>query len=257
LAAYAASLAVAGVLLARRGSVRDLGPPAVIVLAQALWFSVPVAVRHWQAAIGVEPFSWEFRGFYFPWIALGHCVQYVWCTTYYARESPRWGSYPRYFIKILVAGAAIWTLPVILLDPSRVGILPNTASLALLVAAAVNIHHFMLDGVIWKLRSASVAKILIPTAETPRGAAVEVDPMKPWQLRAGWSVAAVGCALAVFMFIQRDLLLPWALKRNDLVAARAILERVDWVSEISADAWKSLSAAEIEESSGYSRPGQP
>ena len=37
----------------------------------------------------------------------------------------------------------------------------------LLVASVVNLHHFVLDGAIWKLRDGRVARVLLRTAEGP------------------------------------------------------------------------------------------
>ncbi|MFQ5416137.1 MAG: tetratricopeptide repeat protein [Myxococcota bacterium] len=263
LVAYGATLVGAGTLLLRHGSLRDLAPAAALVVSQALWFAVPALIRHWRVPVDIEPFRWELRSYYFPWIALaGHCCQYIWVTTYYERQTAHWRGYTRYFGKILAAGMAVWTLPALLLDPNRVGDLPNTAALALLVAAAVNIHHFVLDGAIWKLRHSRVAHVLIRLVETPDDAARSPDPVGgQWPRRAVWSLAAVGCALAIFLYTQKDLLFPRAVKNNDLVAARAILERIDWLNQVSDDAWKNLASAEAGvagTSAGYGRsPGRP
>ena len=59
----------------------------------------------------------------------------------------------------MLAGAAIWTAPVLLLAPGVFGRVPYDLGLSALVAAAVNLHHFVLDGAIWKLRDGRVARI--------------------------------------------------------------------------------------------------
>ncbi len=39
----------------------------------------------------------------------------------------------------------------------------------LIVTAVVNIHHFILDGVVWKLRDPRVSKVLTSTQESASG----------------------------------------------------------------------------------------
>ncbi len=109
--AYGASLLAAGVLLLRRASLRDLLPALMLALSQALWFSVPLLARHWGIAQGVGPMGTDFDTFYFMWIAIGHSVQYVWVTSYYARAGPGWTGLQPYLLKALLAGAVVWILP--------------------------------------------------------------------------------------------------------------------------------------------------
>ncbi len=230
LAGYVGSLAGAAVLLLRVASPRDLVPTAMLVLTQALWFTIPFAARHWQVATGVEPLDWSLRRYYFFWIGLGHAVQYLWVTAYYARASRGWKGYGRYLGKALGAGAALWTLPALLLDPRAVGTLPNTAELAVLVASAVNIHHFILDGAIWKLRSTRVGSVLIRSAPDPEAR----GPLAPsWGRRAVWTVATLGVVVAGFRFTHEQLLFPSALRRHDYVAAREAMNRLGWLFTIS------------------------
>ena len=60
--------------------------------------------------------------------------------------------------RVLLAGAAIWVLPALAFAPGALGRVPFEAGLGLLVAAAVNLHHFVLDGAIWKLRDPRVGR---------------------------------------------------------------------------------------------------
>ncbi len=246
LLAYLGALLGAGWLLVRASSLRDALPTAALAASQALWFSIPVVLGHWQLSIGIEPLGWKLRDYYFFWIALGHSTQYLWITTYYARESGDWAGYRSYFGKILVVGTALWTFPVILLDPARVGFLPNSSSLALMVASAVNIHHFILDGAIWKLRDSRIASILIRRDATAPDAIGRRDPARPWQRRSIWAIAIAGCMLAFFKYAHQDLLFPLAIARNDFDDARSIMERVNWVSHISDEARVGVEAAQIQ-----------
>ena len=48
-------------------------------------------------------------------------MQYLWVTTYYARATEGWRGYAPYLGKTLLAGLAIWTLPVVLIAASLAG----------------------------------------------------------------------------------------------------------------------------------------
>ena len=65
LASYGATLLSLASLLLRRSSLRDLAPTAVMILSQALWFSIPVALRYWRVSVGIDPLRWELRDYYF------------------------------------------------------------------------------------------------------------------------------------------------------------------------------------------------
>jgi hypothetical protein len=165
LAAYAASLLVLGWLL-RGAPLRSLVPAIAIVLAQATWFAIPAVLGHafpgLLERIGVPAA--------FIWIAVGHSVQYLWVTRHYARADGAeafWGT------RVLLAGAAIWVLPALAFAPGALGRVPFEAGLGLLVAAAVNLHHFVLDGAIWKLRDPRVGGVLVD------GGARAVAPDQP------------------------------------------------------------------------------
>jgi hypothetical protein len=71
-------------------------------------------------------------------------------TSYYARGSPSWQGFPRYFGKVLASGVAIWTLPVLFFAPLVQGRFEYAGGLALLVASVVNLHTSC-----WTARSGS------------------------------------------------------------------------------------------------------
>jgi hypothetical protein len=169
---YLTCLAVVGWhLRAARG--QALLPAAALVLTQAIWFALPAALAHLARpglldAIGA-PVA-------FVWIAIAHSVQYLWVSHHFARSAgpgasgggAPWGG------RVLLAGAAIWVLPALLFAPGALGRVPFEAGLGLLVAAAVNLHHFVLDGAVWKLRDPPVGRVLVagerpaPTPERER-----------------------------------------------------------------------------------------
>jgi hypothetical protein len=244
----AAYLAVTGVALARlrrRAAWRDLQPSLLLMATQALWFALPATLRYWHVPTGIEPLSWSLRPYYFFWIALGHSVQYLWITTYYARESAGFHGYGAYLGKALLAGAALWTLPIVIFDPKFAGdLIPDPASVGLLVAACVNIHHFVLDGAIWKLRHMPIARVLIRDVPAQPEAGSAAVGERGFGRRAVWTLAAAGFALAAFKYVHRDVLYPRALGRQDWDAARAVMERYGWVAEVSQTARDQLADAE-------------
>lgn len=223
---WRASFALAGVLyvgvtvavfarLLRSARAVDLIPVAALVLAQALWFSVPYSWA-WLTNTRLEA---QGVGWLFVWAVLGHSIQYLWITTYYAigraRGRPRWG----YLFATLGAGSAIWTVPALLFSPQLFGTHPYSMGLFLMIAAAVNLHHFILDGAIWKLRDTGVGAILLaqPAADEPTGRAPPREP--GWLRPTGWVAAGLFTLLSVYGAVEQ---LRWgvAVKSSDSEAAR-------------------------------------
>ena len=144
----------------RSAPARVLLPVALLSLSQILWFSLPFALQVSGFAPKLDVLSFEFRTYYFIWIAAAHSLQYLWVTAYYARQAGNWrGQLPNY-LRVFTAGAAAWTLPAVAFGPHALGPLAFDHGLGLLIAAAVNVHHFILDGAIWKLRG-RIAEVLI------------------------------------------------------------------------------------------------
>jgi tetratricopeptide (TPR) repeat protein len=67
----------------------------------------------------------------------------------------------------MFAGAALYGLPILLFASTDLSPVPFDAGLFLLVNTAVNLHHFVLDGAIWKLRDSAVGRILLRSVEQP------------------------------------------------------------------------------------------
>ena len=89
------------------------------MLTQALWFSLPFSVHYWHWQTGLEPLDAQQQiADYTMMIFVGHGLQYLWITTYYARAGGHWHGYATYWAKAAAAGVAIWTLPAVLIDPS-------------------------------------------------------------------------------------------------------------------------------------------
>ena len=225
--AYLGSVAGAAVLLCRAGGIRSFVPTALIMLTQAVWFSIPyfgsyVDLAQYLPALGaVEGETYQF---YFVWVALGHSIQYLWITTYYARADRRWKGYGRYFSKVFVFGNAVWAAPVVLLAPDLLGRPDFDFGLAVCVAAAVNIHHFILDGAIWKLRNPRLAAILLGSQSDASGEASSATTLV-WGRRLAWALAGLFCLARIVPYVEIDQRFPAALMKNDYGAAEAILDR--------------------------------
>jgi tetratricopeptide (TPR) repeat protein len=231
-AAYAVTLVGAAFALIRRASLRDLAPAAALVMTQALWFSVPLALRQWHLDAGIEPLREDLGAYYFFWIAIGHSVQYVWVTSYYAKAGGRWSGQARYFAKAMAAGAAIWTVPALVFAPELLGRLPFEAGLGVLVAATVNIHHFILDGAIWKLRDGRVARILLRSREG-EDAGASTGPERRRVAPVVWATGALCFAIMFGAKWEREFGVRQALGAGDLGRVRSAVDRLERVGRDS------------------------
>ncbi len=154
-----------------RGLIRQIGwkaatPPLVMFSSQILWFLVPgllvllkgISLPQSRYSTGV--------------LAAMHSAQYLWITSYYARressvEGTRWRPFA-YFAILIVGGVALF-MPGPWLA-SYVFHYDFTASF-LIFTALVNLHHFILDGAIWKLRDGRIAALLLNTQHRVAAAA--------------------------------------------------------------------------------------
>jgi tetratricopeptide (TPR) repeat protein len=228
-AVYLASVAGSVVLLRRVASWSELLPTFVLMLTQALWFSLPFSVHYWHWQTGLEPLDAQEKiANYAMMIFIGHGLQYLWITTYYARAGGQWQGYRRYWAKAAAAGVAIWTLPVVLIDPSGFISGPGSAgSLFEVVATFVNLHHFVLDGAIWKLRNSRIAGVLIrsaPETDTEPAAA-----RLPWVRGTVWGIAGVGLVIGWLGFAVIRLYVPGALHRGNLDGAETGIVLSGWL----------------------------
>jgi tetratricopeptide (TPR) repeat protein len=220
--AYLLALAVVALRLRRQAAWRALVPAALLSASQLLWFSLPYAMQLLGVAPQLDPLSWKFRSHYFTWIAAAHFLQYLWVTAYYARQSGAWHGSARFYGKTLLAGAAPWTLPFLVVGPQGFGPLSADAGLAMLVASAVNLHHFVLDGAIWKLRG-RIAEVLIRSGS-------DVDAADPLPRRLGLRHAVwAACALALLVQVGKlvdEEVYRRSFASGDLRAARQASERL-------------------------------
>jgi hypothetical protein len=231
-AAYLAVTVGAFVVLRRKTSWRNLVPLAVLVVTQSLWFSVPALARQTGRLGGIDPLSTDHAHYVFIWIASGHAVQYLWITTYYAAQHGGVRRHAKFLLGSLLAGAAAWTLPALLFAPQALGRLPYDYGLALVVSSLVNLHHFVLDGAIWKLRDGRIARILLGAPPDAREPAARVRPA------LAWTAAAVGAAcLAVALYADAETAHGFnaSLEKGDVARADASARRLAWIGRDGAE----------------------
>src|ERR1700756_639714 len=136
---------------------RAMVPSLTLFSTQFLWFLVPTVL-----SLG--------DGFHVPQsrystgvLAVMHSAQYLWITSYYARREAdaqgRNNWRPFAYFAVLVAGG------IALFEPgpwirSHIFHFDFTRSF-LIFTALVNLHHFILDGAIWKLRDGRIASLLL------------------------------------------------------------------------------------------------
>ena len=185
--AYIGCLACVTTLLLRTARVSEIAPSILIVVLQSMWFVVP----GFLLSSGYDLYS---SMAFVPVVQSAvHSIQYLWVSSYYTkREQPetRLGTY---LFKAMLAGAAGLGAMVIFFGPGLLGTIPYDSGLSILAASALNVHHFALDGVIWKLRSGPVARALL--GEPYEGAPSTQTPI--WYRWLKPAAAAVGVASLV------------------------------------------------------------
>lgn len=177
--------------LGRRASWRALLPSATLVTTQLLWFLLPALI---ELISGREvPQTRYSSGI----LAVLHSTQYLWITSYYQKKearaegNPAW-SFPHYLLTLVAGGIALFVPgPWIV---SRV-FHADFASSFLTFTALVNLHHFILDGAIWKLRDSRIASFLLNKRES--GEEVAVEPQGHFAAVAHWVAGVTPAARAV------------------------------------------------------------
>ena len=184
------------VRLFERASLRELLPTLALFFTQALWFMLPILSYFFAPLAKIEAIGPTQQAYTFLWILAAHSVQYLWITSYYVRRERPGVSDGAFVGKALLAGAAVYGLPVLLLAPGVLGRVPYDAGLAVLVGSAFSLHHILLDSAIWKLRDGRIARILLGGASAPEGTAAPLRPR--FGLRnLVWASGAVGAVLVV------------------------------------------------------------
>src|SRR6202789_1125029 len=188
--------------LSRATGWRKLTPAVTLFSSQCLWFLLPAAI---SLIRGIEiPQSRYSSGV----LAVMHSAQYLWITSYYARreataeKASNWR--PLAYFAVLVIGGIALFVPGPWLA-SRLFHHDFTSSF-LIFTALVNIHHFILDGAIWKLRDGRIASLLLNTRDRIVGASSQTGSRLSlaWQWLIGETDHAhwlrVGAAAVLLVF---------------------------------------------------------
>jgi hypothetical protein len=235
---YAVTLGGSLFSMFRQGG-RDALSAAVLMLTQGVWFVVPALVRNWFPGVGVAILTNGWAAYAFTWIALGHALQYLWITAYFANATTPTQRHRTFYAKALLVGCGIWTIPVLLFSPAAIGNLPYDIGLAATLAAVVNLHHFILDGAIWKLRHSQVARILLKI-KTELSATTPEPAGATWTWRLVAAGGALSIVIAVFGIFEQEFGLNRALASNDRARAARAADRLAWIGQDSPTTWLSL-----------------
>jgi len=189
--------------MARRSSLRAILAPLTLAVTQFLWFLLPALIELFS---GREvPQTRYSSGL----LAILHSAQYLWITSYYqTREARSAGNtrwrFSRYLLTLIAGGIALFIPgPWII---SRV-LHADFAASFLTFTALVNIHHFILDGALWKLRDSRVAALLLQSRENADETAAKTA--SGWRAVTSWLAGSAPGARAIRIGTVA-LLLAWA-----------------------------------------------
>ena len=143
--------------MVRKFGIHAMIAPITLAITQFLWFVLPTLLElHSAYQVPQTRYS---SGI----LAVLHSTQYIWITSYYQRREARAAGQSNWrmwtYFATLVAGGIALFIP----GPWLVSYLFHydfTTSF-LIFMAVVNIHHFILDGALWKLRDSRVASLLV------------------------------------------------------------------------------------------------
>jgi tetratricopeptide (TPR) repeat protein len=188
-----------------RWGTRAMAAPLVLLVTQFLWFVLPTLLEL-RSAYQIPQTRYS-SGI----LAVLHSAQYLWITSYYQRREALAGGQSTWrmagYFATLVAGGIALFIP----GPWLVSYIFRfdfTTSF-LIFTALVNIHHFILDGAIWKLRDSRIAAVLIGKNENarPREAAAsrssgsKAAGWSPWSAALLFSAPAFRIAVVALLFL--------------------------------------------------------
>jgi tetratricopeptide (TPR) repeat protein len=158
--------------LTRTMGARQLIAPLTLACTQFLWFVLPTLLELNSAS--QVPQTRYSSGI----LAVLHSAQYIWITSYYQRREARAAGQKNwhiaaYFATLIAGGIALF-IP----GPWLVSYLFHfdfTTSFLIFVSL-VNIHHFILDAKLWKLRDKRVAALLVDPSGKPSATAADASP---------------------------------------------------------------------------------
>jgi tetratricopeptide (TPR) repeat protein len=187
--------------LIRAMGARALVAPLTLAFTQFLWFVLPTLLE--LNSISQVPQTRYSSGI----LAVLHSAQYIWITSYYQRREARAAGQKNwhiaaYFATLLAGGIALF-IP----GPWLVSYLfhYDFSTSFLIFASLVNIHHFILDAKLWKLRDKRVAALLVDQGGKSSTPAADASPRPSSKARAlavrVLSAPAFRISLATLLFL--------------------------------------------------------
>jgi len=191
------------VSMARRNGLRAILAPATLAVTQFLWFLLPALI---ELVSGQEVAQTRYSSGI---LAVLHSAQYLWITSYYQRREASasgvsgW-TFSGYVLTLIAGGIALfipgpWMV-------SRIFHVDFAASF-LTFTALVNIHHFFLDGALWKLRDSRIAALLLDARSVAAGA--EQGKRTGFQFITHW-ISGPNAAARLLRVAAAALLILWA-----------------------------------------------
>jgi len=193
--------------MVRKLGIHAMTAPITLAFTQFLWFVLPTLLElHSAYQVPQTRYS---SGI----LAVLHATQYIWITSYYQRREARAAGQSNWrmwaYFTTLVAGGIALFIP----GPWLVSYLFHydfTTSF-LIFMAVVNIHHFILDGALWKLRDSRVASLLVDRgaksaiSDQPQPVSQKTSPGKPgaakWFGSRIFAARAFAIGVAVLLFL--------------------------------------------------------
>ena len=228
-AAYGATTAIAVGTLLRGARLRQIVPALLLLATQALWFVAPTLARQLAIAQGVEPLGTQYSAYAILWVAVAHSVQYLWISLYYARRRSAQLTTAPFLVKCLLAGATVWAIPGLVLAPGRLGHVPYDLGLAVLISSAVNLHHFLLDGAIWKLRDGRVARFLLRAREEAPEAGAGRSGLRLGWAPLVWAAGVIGVVTIGGATLLTEMAFRPATQRGDVAGAERAYRSLVWL----------------------------
>lgn len=153
--------------LVRATSLRAMVPTLLLFSTHTIWLTLPVTVEIF--------FNSPFLPTYYSSgsLAFMHCAQYLWITSFFSKKEREArdgaGSWKplAWYGTIVVGGIALF-LPGPWIASRAFGL--DLLESFLIFSALVNLHHFIVDGAIWKLRDGRIAAMLL---DSPQGSAAQ------------------------------------------------------------------------------------
>jgi tetratricopeptide (TPR) repeat protein len=239
--------------LARETGWRKLLPSLTLFSSQFLWFVLPAGISLIKGlAIPQSRYS---SGV----LAVMHSAQYLWITSYYARREATDGSSRPWrawgYFAVLIAGGIALFVPGPWLA-SRVFHHDFTTSF-LIFTALVNIHHFLLDGAIWKLRDGKIAALLLSSrdriSDAASGAGSRLSHAWRWLTSgaAGARQLRIGAALVLLLCGTVDQVRYYLSLRSDNLRD---LQRAASMDSFDSSVQMRLARRELDE--GHAQPAE-